>query len=253
MFDNFRTIRRFRNDAAKVKIGETVFYNEKAEGKSRHLRSAFRFAACAAVAVAVVLTGTVWLPGQHLQSVSGGDKSAAISAKSSAVQMASHDFTLQACAAETSSGGATISTSSGGATISTSSDNNTNKVTLKPNLTVELPQGEIKYDSTSGQDNGNCVGFSTLDGMGFICTGDKLVSVNYTAKSGKLNYNSDEQSEQVSEAYKNSLVCTIKISKSKLESGEIFEAFKKLWDSGELDEYRDKYFNGGSIDLTATA
>ena len=141
MFDWFNTMKYFKNDAAKVVIPDVSFDYMKIENKSTHVRSVFRFAACIAVAIALVLTGTVWLPDRHVQPVKGGGKIAAVLAKSSTVQKVSHDFTLQVYAADASN----ITTSSH------SDDSKKKGVTLKANLVVPVLSGKLEYMEKSGK------------------------------------------------------------------------------------------------------
>jgi hypothetical protein len=62
MFDNYKAIKRFKVDAAKVKFSEVASNSETTGGKKKNVRPVVRIAVCTAVAAAVVITGTITIP-----------------------------------------------------------------------------------------------------------------------------------------------------------------------------------------------
>jgi hypothetical protein len=229
MFDDRKTIRLLRADAERIAVPGTDGGRQRYAEKKRYARFTVKFAACTALAIAMVLAGTLWLPGKLAEPVS--KQSGPYTPGASSAQTVSHDFVLQAYAAEPSG-------------------SIKHKVTLALNMKVTLPTGKLRYHTHSGLSNGRLVGGSDFDqSNGFLCSGKNLVSVKYTAAGGRLSYTSNELFEQQDAAYKNSIVCTFKVPKNKLKTGQLFQSFSALWKSGALDAYRNKYFNGKDIDL----
>ena len=228
MFDDIRTAKRLRAEANKITVPGTDSSHEKHHEGKRYARFTVRFAACAILAVAVVLGGTLWLPTRRLQPETKGSTHTGSAASA---QTTTHDFVLQAYAAE-------------------ASGSVKGKVTLALNMKVTLPSGKLRYYKHNGMTNGRWTSGSEFSqDNGFICSGKNLVSVKYTAANGRLNYRSSEMIEQIRSAAKNSVVCTIAIPKYKLKTGRLFKDFYALWKSGAFDSYRKKYFGGKNIDL----
>jgi hypothetical protein len=228
MFDDIRIARRLRADASKIAVPGTDSAKEKDTEQKRYARFTVKCAVSAALVFAVMLGGALWLPTRQTQPT---QKPGSLhTSGSSATQVISHDFVLQAYAADT-------------ANISKK------KVTLALNMKVTLPTGKLRFHRHNGMENGRWTSGSDYQANGFLCSGKNLVSVKYTAAYGTLRYFSSELVKQERAAAKRSLVCRFKIAKSKIGPVHLIKSFLRLWKSGALDEYRKKYLNHKDIDL----
>lgn len=131
------------------------------------------------------------------------------------------------------------------------------KTVLNPNVKVQMPFGKIKrgkYNTFLYENGKRYEGYEVeLDErVGFVCTGKNIESVTFTSSKGMLRYFDVDLLKKM-EANGEVYICKIPISRSKLDPEwdmkRIKKVFNQMWSSGELDEYKNKYFNGKDIDL----
>jgi hypothetical protein len=215
MLRYMKTIRQFKNgcDTFPLPSESTKAVETRLWTYSVHrsVRIAVRIAVCTGLAAAFVFTGVFGLP--LLEKKVGGSKP-------------SHDFVLTVQAADT-------------------------KTTLKDNVNIKVPSGGLTFDASIFK-NGKELQSSSLGEHYFLCTGENIKSVLYTAKSGKIQYSSDETRARCTQAIRDATVCTIILPNDILydPNNPGRDLFTTLWNSGKLEEYRNKYFGGKQIDDT---
>jgi hypothetical protein len=141
-----------------------------------------------------------------------------------------HSFTLVAYAAEDAS-----------ASPSGSSFNKSGTAfgaTLRPNVSIRLPHGKIFGENEV---------YSSVNNSTFVCSGKDIASVTFTASEGNLYYLDLDKIIRK--------ICTIDLTDNEAflsgyaQNTNIGEVFKSLWDKGEFDNYKKRYFAGMSTDL----
>jgi hypothetical protein len=151
----------------------------------------------------------------------------------------SHDFELMVGAAQAPDG--------------------TSGTVLKPDVNIELPSFYLFYTNNypGAADSSYIYGVSYLNGSDELdCTGGNIKSVTYTSLNESLSYY-DEAIRQNSKGFKEdeeiecpTPICNFSLPSSMFtNSGDMTGDLIKMWNSGKLDYYKDKYF-GGEGNLT---
>ena len=155
-------------------------------------------------------------------------------------QLQKNIFTLAAYAEENSN-------PNGKATI-----NEESKTILKPNMKVQMPFGKIEKGEPYKTVISGIKYGTTFKGGCFECTGDNIELVTITSQTGRLQYFDVDMLKEM-EAKGELYICRIPLPKEKIDPPWGFEKVKKvfyqMWSSGELDEYKNKYFGGKNINL----
>lgn len=121
---------------------------------------------------------------------------------------------------------------------------------LKPNIKVQMPSGKIKRGNVKKSDGYEV----TFEGgsLGLASMGENIVNITYTSENGMLHYFDVELMKEM-ETNGELYICQIPVSVNVInpERGynSVKKAFSKLWASGDLDEFKNKYFNGKDINL----
>ncbi len=249
MFGYYKTIRNFKAACGSFPMPNNTVHNENVvEIKSGiHAKTFFRTAACFVLAAVLVLTCSSNLPMLQSKLTSTGGTAPKTSASSAKI---SHDFELMVYAAQAPDG--------------LSSDSKKYTV-LKDNINVQLPNSSIEYSKCDYNEDGYLVygyGFEygqyTIDNYGnysnsFLFDGNNISSVTYAALNGTFQYSNEAYDEKYKEKCPTpKFVCSFTIPSSKMpgkDETEWWPELLKMWNSGELDNYKVKYFDGKDVDL----
>lgn len=131
------------------------------------------------------------------------------------------------------------------------------KIELKFNTETEVPYGKISkgklmsYVNEKGEKIKEYeVTFNSTFRLGW--NGANIKSVTCTSINGELNYFDVDMLKKMKDNEEIN-ICKIVFPNSKvgtnLSQENIIKTFYRMWKSGELDEYKNKYFGGKDIDL----
>lgn len=192
MFSINKTVKAFKKDfdsfSTPYDSGEVSSEIKSVKARSGH--PAFRIAVCSVVAAAVVLTGTLVIPG--IYSSSKSRNSFEIMVKADGVTKA-----------------------------------------LTSDQPVNLPADNKPYTGTVGNIT-DC----------FTVQGDNVDSVTYTTEDLRLEHVSDKYQQEIKSIKP---YCSFTIPKSEFKTSDLFAEFNQMWDSGELDQYKNQFFNSEDI------
>ncbi|MBL4937465.1 hypothetical protein JK636_17225 [Clostridium sp. YIM B02515] len=201
---------------------------------SRHVRLSFRFATTFLIIAAVLLFN---FPNMSLIP---NTKYAENNPDTGTTVKQKNDFMIVAYAASIDN-----SKTSPGIKV----DPNT-KNELKPNLKIQMPSGKIKRGNVK-KSNGYEVNFEG-GSLGLTSMGENIVNITYTSENGMLHYFDVElmkEMETKGELYICQIPVSVDLINPEMGYNSIKKAFSKLWASGDLDEFKNKYFNGKDINL----
>lgn len=208
-------------------LNNSCYENVHNKKSIKHKRIAFRMAASLAAILMVVIVFDN-LPLSNFTRLHKNKKM--VQQNSVSIQQEKNMFTLVAYAAENP----------------TTSNSNVpaikmeTKTVLKPNAKIKMPGGKIKSDGS-------------FYGESFEFIGDNIESITLTSVTGTLNYFNVKLLKEM-EAKGELNICQIPFSKLKIDQIDcsfetLKETFYRMWSSGELDEYKNKYFQGKNINL----
>lgn len=206
---------------------------EKKRRTSRYMRLSFRFAAAFLVISAVLLLNfpnMPMIPEKYAKNTSGLGNTV----------KQKNNFSIVVYAASIDN-----SKTSPGIKV----DPNT-KSELKPNLKVQMPSGKIKRGNVKNS-NGYEVTFEG-GSLGLTGMGENIVNITYTSEKSMLHYFDVElmkEMETKGELYICQIPVPVDVINPEMGYNSIKKAFSKLWVSGDLDEFKNKYFNGQDINL----
>ena len=215
-------------------------YQKQAYSKDRLTSRKMAFRAALSLAVISIIVGLNLFGGFPIRDhseISQGKKS--VKQGDTKKQPQKNIFTLVAYAAEKTNGNDTAKQET--------------KMILKPNVKFQLPFGKITRTKKAyliGEIKGKYpVEFA---GGGFVGTGDNIDSVTITSEAGELDYFDSDRLKEM-ERRGQLYICRIPFSKEKMNPKwsieKVVEVFYQMWSSGELDEYKNKYFAGKNINL----
>jgi len=119
---------------------------------------------------------------------------------------------------------------------------NDERVDLKENIEVTLPSGKYTEDSIKREFRGN---------NHFYIEGDGIKLVRLQCESGTIVYFDEKKKEEMD---RNGDLYIVKIlldpKEYNLTAPFHYQDFENLWNNGMLDEYKEKYFQGMSTDLS---